>query len=530
MYDYVIVGAGSAGCVLAARLSEDPDVNVLLLEAGGPDTKDNIHVPLGYLQLQRTDVDWDYVSAPEPGCGGRRIALPRGKVLGGSSSINAMVYIRGNHRDYDEWGAEGWAWDDLFPYFLKAEDNERGESEWHAIGGPLPVSEQRSGMALSPAWVEAGAEAGLDAQRGLQRRRAGRSRHVPGDPARRDARQRRRRLPAPGDGAAGEPHGDAVHARQPGLFEGTRAVGVEASQLGQAQELRAEREVILCGGTFNSPQLLMLSGVGPAEHLAMREVELLLDQPAVGQNLSDHACAWGVWTATEQSSLLDAMEPAAMEEFEASKTGPFTSNFAEAGGFARVGAGAEAPDIQFHTVPLQIVDEGFSDPEGHGVWASACLLTPESRGEVKLASNDPSAQPVIRNSFYSAEADMERMVAAMRLTMEICAQPALSGFCSEPSWVPDGDSDDALRAHVARTTFPIYHPVRHLRDRLGRRRRAAGRGPRGDPRRRLLGDAGGPARQHQRAGDRPRRARRGPDQGRDAARAPGRARRQRLTV
>ena len=243
------------------------------------------------------------------------------------------------------------------------------------------------------------------------------------------------------------------------LFEGTRAVGVEASQLGQAQELRAEREVILCGGTFNSPQLLMLSGVGPAEHLAMREVELLLDQPAVGQNLSDHACAWGVWTATEQSSLLDAMEPAAMEEFEASKTGPFTSNFAEAGGFARVGAGAEAPDVQFHTVPLQIVDEGFSDPEAHGVWASACLLTPESRGEVRLASNDPSAQPVIRNSFYSAEADMERMVAAMRLTLEICAQPALSGFCSEPSWLPDGDSDDALRAHVARTTFPIYHPV-----------------------------------------------------------------------
>ena len=150
MYDYVIVGAGSAGCVLAARLSEDPDVSVLLLEAGGPDTKDNIHVPLGYLQLQRTDVDWDYVSAPEPNCDGRRIALPRGKVLGGSSSINAMVYIRGNHRDYDEWGAEGWGWDDLFPYFLKAEDNERGASEWHAVGGPLPVSEQRSGMAAPP--------------------------------------------------------------------------------------------------------------------------------------------------------------------------------------------------------------------------------------------------------------------------------------------------------------------------------------------------------------------------------------------
>jgi choline dehydrogenase len=243
------------------------------------------------------------------------------------------------------------------------------------------------------------------------------------------------------------------------LFEGTRAVGVEATQLGEAQELRAEREVILCGGTFNSPQLLMLSGVGPAEHLAMREVETLLDQPAVGQNLSDHACAYGVWTATEATSLLDAMEPAALEEFEASKTGVFTSNFAEAGGFARVGEGTEAPDVQFHTVPLQIVDEGFSDPEAHGVWASACLLTPESRGSVTLASNDPTAQPLIRNNFYSDEADMARMVAGMRLTLEVCAQPALSDFCSQPYTAPAGDSDEALAAHVAATTFPIYHPV-----------------------------------------------------------------------
>ena len=161
MYDYVIVGAGSAGCVLAARLSEDPEVSVLLLEAGPADTNQNIHVPLGYLQLAGTEVDWDYATAPEPNCNGRRLGLPRGKVLGGSSSVNAMVYIRGNRRDYDEWGAPGWAWDDLFPYFLKSEDNERGASEWHAVGGPLSVSDQRSGIAISPAFADAGAEAGL---------------------------------------------------------------------------------------------------------------------------------------------------------------------------------------------------------------------------------------------------------------------------------------------------------------------------------------------------------------------------------
>ena len=168
----------------------------------GPGHNENIHVPLGYLKLARTEVDWDYGTAPEPNCNGRRIALPRGKVLGGSSSINAMVYIRGNRRDYDDWGAPGWAWDDLFPYFLKAEDNERGASEWHGVGGPLPVSDQRSGQQDHPRLRRGRRRSRAGAQRGLQRRRAGRRRHVPGDPARRDARQRRRRLPAPGDGAA----------------------------------------------------------------------------------------------------------------------------------------------------------------------------------------------------------------------------------------------------------------------------------------------------------------------------------------
>ncbi len=458
MYDYVIVGAGSAGCVLAARLSEDPDVSVLLLEAGGPDTKENIHVPLGYLKLQRTDVDWDYVSAPEPNCGGRRIARPRGKVLGGSSSINAMVYIRGNRRDYDEWGQPGWAWDDLFPYFLKSEDNQRGASEWHAVGGPLPVSDQRSGIATSRAWVEAGVEAGLarnedfngDAQDGVgmdQLTQRGGLRASAAVAFLHPAMERPNLTVQP-----------YMHVNRV-LFEGRRAVGVEATHLGQAQELRAEREVLLCGGAFNSPQLLMLSGVGPAEHLAMREIEPLLDQPAVGENLSDHACTYGVWTASEPESLLRALEPESLKEFEASQTGPFASNFAEAGGFATVEPGAEAPDVQFHTVPLQIVDEGMSDPEGHGTVVLACLLTPESRGSVRLASNDPTAKPIVRNEFYSAGSDLSRMAEALRLTEEICAQPAMRPYCSEPFNTPAGDSEEALRAHIAATTFPIYHPV-----------------------------------------------------------------------
>jgi choline dehydrogenase len=458
MYDYVIVGAGSAGCVLAARLSEDPDTSVLLLEAGPPDVKENIHVPLGYLQLASTDVDWDYHSAPEPNCDNRRLPLPRGKVLGGSSSVNAMVYIRGNHADYDSWGAPGWSWDDLFPYFLKAEDNERGASEWHGAGGPLAVSDQRSGNVITPAFVDAGSEAGLDrnedfngadqdgvgmyqvTQRGGMRASAAVAYLHP---------------------AIERPNLTVMPYMQVErlLFEGTRAVGVEASQLGQSQQLRAEREVILCGGAYNSPQLLMLSGVGPAEHLAMREIELLLDQPAVGENLSDHAASFSVWTTPEPESLLLALEPAALEEFTASQTGPFASNLAESGGFARVEAGADAPDTQFHVAPVHIVDEGMGDPQAHGVWVSPCLLTPRSRGSVRLASKDPSAKPIVRNDFFSAEEDMPRMTAAVRLMEEICAQPAMRPYCAERFTAPDGDSEDALRSHVAHTTFPIYHPV-----------------------------------------------------------------------
>jgi choline dehydrogenase len=458
VFDYVIVGAGSAGCVLANRLSEDPDVRVLLLEAGPPDTKQNIHVPLGYLKLGGTDVDWDYHSAPERECSGRRITLPRGKVLGGSSSINAMVYIRGNRRDYDDWGLAGWSWADLLPYFLKAEDNERGASEWHGVGGPLPVSDERSHNPISHAFADAGKQAGIPrnadfngaeqdglgmyqvTQRGGMRASAAVAYLHP-------AMQRPNLTVMPN------------MLVQRVLFEGTRAVGVQASQLGEEQRFTAEREVILSAGSYNTPQLLMLSGVGPAEHLTMREIEVLLDQPAVGQNLSDHAATQLVWTTPEPQSLLLALEPAALEEFEATRTGPFTSNLAEAGGFARVAKDAPAPDVQFHLAPVHIVDEGMRDPEAHGVWVSPCLLTPHSRGSVRLASNDPTAKPIVHNAFYTGGDDMQRMIAALRLTLEICGQPAMKPYCAEPFTLPAGDDEDALRAHVARTTFAIYHPV-----------------------------------------------------------------------
>jgi choline dehydrogenase len=458
VFDYVIVGAGSAGCVLANRLSEDPDVQVLLLEAGPPDTNENIHVPLGYLKLARTEVDWDYNSAPEHECDGRRIPLPRGRVLGGSSSVNAMVYIRGNPLDYDAWGVAGWSWADLLPYFLKAEDNERGASPLHGVGGPLPVSEERSGNAMSHAFVEAGVQAGLDRNEdfnGAQQDGVGMYQVTQRGGMRASAAVAYLHPVMERANLTVMPFMQAHRV----LFEGTRAVGVVASQLGQLQELRAQREVILCGGSYNSPQLLMLSGVGPAEHLQLREIDVLIDRPAVGENLSDHPATQLVWTTLEPHSLLLALEPAALQEYEATQTGPFASNLAEAGGFARVAPEAPAPDIQFHFAPVHIVDEGMRDPEGHGVWVSPCLLTPQSRGTVRLASSDPTAKPIIHNAFYSVGDDLQRMIAGLRLTLEICGQPAISSYCAEPFTTPEGESDEALRAHVARTTFAIYHPV-----------------------------------------------------------------------
>ena len=458
MYDYVIVGAGSAGCVLAARLSEDPDVKVLLLEAGPPDVNENIHVPLGYLQLGGTEVDWDYHSAPEHECNHRRITLPRGRVLGGSSSVNAMVYVRGNRRDYDEWGVPGWSAADLLPYFVKAEDNERGASEWHGAGGPLPVSEQRSGNLITRAFVDAGAQAGLprnDDFNGVEQDGVGMYQVTQRGGMRASA------AVAYLHPASERPNLDVMpymHVRRV-VFDGARAVGVEASRLDALQCFEAEREVIVCGGAYNSPQLLMLSGIGPAEHLTMREIDVLLDQPAVGENLSDHPASQLVWTTPEPESLLLALEPAALQQYEATQTGPFASNLAESGGFARVGEDAPAPDTQFHVAPVHIVEEGMRDPKAHGVWVSSCLLTERSRGTVRLASSDPTAKPIVHNAFYTAGDDMQRMIAGTRLALEICSQPAMRPYAAEPFNVPDGDSDEALRAHVARTTFAIYHPV-----------------------------------------------------------------------
>jgi choline dehydrogenase len=465
MYDYVIVGAGSAGCVLAARLSEDPDTNVLLLEAGPADTWDNIHIPIGVTALGHSAVDWDFSTGYEPYCDGRRIWLPRGRALGGSSSINAMVYIRGNAADYDGWrdaGCAGWGFEDLLPYFKRSEDNERGASELHGTGGPLTVSEGRHRNPMMNAFVEAGEQAGLarneDFNGGEQdgvghyqlTQRGGR--RCSAAVAYLHPAMERPNLTV-------ETHVQVDRV----VLEGMRAVGVEGTRLGETLRFEAASEVILSGGAYNSPQLLMLSGIGPAEHLGSRLVEPILDRPAVGRNLSDHVNVWGLWRSAEPVSLATAMAPefidANVAAFEQQGTGPLTSNLAESGGFARTSDSLGEPDLQLHAIPALLSEDPPFGLAQHGFSLGVCLLTPESRGELYLTSPEPSAKPLIYHRYLEREEDVERMQAGLELVLEIARQPALSRYCAEVEQVPASGSKADMRAFIRRHAQTLYHPV-----------------------------------------------------------------------
>jgi len=458
MHDYVIVGAGSAGCVLAARLTEDPDVSVLLIEAGPPDTIENIHVPIAFSQLFRTQVDWDYSTAAEPFVDRRRIYLPRGKTLGGSSSINAMVYIRGNRADYDGWrerGCEGWGFDDLLRYFKRAEDNERGDDELHGSGGPLTVSDDRAPNPITDAFLAACAQAGQPANadfNGPEQDGFGRYQRTQRDGRRCSAAVAYLHPAMSRPNLTVETYMQ-VHRV---LFEGERAVGVQAARLGELHELRAEREVILCGGAYNSPHLLMLSGIGAAGVLTMLQIPVVQDLPGVGQNLQDHAATGLSWVHDEPVSLLNALTEENLAAFVAEGRGPLTSNIAEAGGFIRSSPALDAPDIQFHAAPALYVDEPVLE---HGFGVGPCVLTPASRGIVMPLSPDPTAKPYVLHNYHAEESDMARTVAGLRVALEIVRQPALAPYTTRPYYTPASDSDQDLRAHIRQQTFTLYHPV-----------------------------------------------------------------------
>ncbi len=459
MYDYVIVGAGSAGCVLAARLSEDPDVKVALLEAGGPDDRPEIAMPLAFPMLLKSSVDWDLLGEEEPGLGGRRLFLPRGKVIGGSGSINAMIYVRGNRADYDGWaadGAEGWSYDEVLPYFKRSEDNERGADDFHGTGGPMGISDSRAMSPLIETMIEASVLAGHEHNpdfNGARQEGVGRFQLT-----QRDGR-RCSTAAAFLHPAAGRPNleiiTDAMALRI--LFDGARAVGVEVTRGGKIEEIRATREVILSAGSYQSPVLLMISGIGPAEDLEPFGLAVRESLP-VGRNLQDHLMAQLNYE-TDEPSLFGVFTPENFERLETDGRGPLTSNIPEAGGFFRTRPELEAPDIEFHYAPSMFYDEGLTAPHDSGYCFGPVVVKPSSRGWVKLRTPLPDSKPRVLCNFLETEDDRRSAIAGIRMALEIAAQPPLQQAARRPFSVPASDSDADILEFVRRAGQTVYHPT-----------------------------------------------------------------------
>lgn len=470
MYDYIIVGAGSAGCVLANRLTEDPDTTVLLLEAGMSDWHPFIHMPAGVAELLKGKLfNWYFDTAPERHLANRRLYWPRGKGLGGSSSMNGMVYIRGHRADYDHWskdlGLSGWSYDDVLPYFRKSEDFAGGDAGFHGSGGPLGITEDPSGHMLFDVFKQAAQQAGIPGTRdfnGVQQEGYGSYQLT--------IKDGRRQSTAVTflNAAKSRPNLTVVTRAQVKAIniDGGRAIGVtyRRGSLGGMQTVAARREVLLCAGAVQSPQVLMQSGIGDGETLKKFGIAVKLHKPAVGQNLQDHLDVMVQQNCTQPVTLYELTKfhrvLLTLVEYYRTRGGPGATNALEAGAFVKTDPSLSVPDVQLHFIPAFMLDHARQVGPGHGYMLHACQLRPRSRGYVTLASADPFAAPVIQPNYLSDPFDVEVLLKAVKVARRIFAQPAFDPYRGKEEVPGEAvQTDEQIIACIRQKAESIYHPV-----------------------------------------------------------------------